>query len=221
MNNNVELLIRLIIPALFLLAWALNQVLNKEAPPAPQRGPIPDPFRNVRPPGQRPPGTLLERLERNAPPQRPTPTLRPGQEIVIVESESRPSRPQQKPPQQQQQSAQRGERRNRQPRRPSPSAGPLTPARGQAEARDRPRASSTANLTPGLTDAPVGAPGGMSSTASPVQDLEPRDLAPNPALDILRAAIASPATIRQAILINEILQPPVVLRGRRQLTGRR
>jgi hypothetical protein len=225
MNNNIELLIRLIIPALFLVAWALNQALNKEAPPPPPaRGPLPDPFRNRLPPAQRPPGTLIERLERTAPPPRPaTPSLRPGQEIVIVESETRSLRPQAGPASQaQQQQSQRNPRRNnnRQPRR-NQGAGPLTPERGKADQRDRPRTGGAPNLTPGLTDAPVGAPGGISATASAAEDHEPRQLTPNPALDLLRTALADPDQVRRAILVNEIFQPPVVLRGRRQLTGRR
>lgn len=221
-NNNVDILIRLIIPALFLLAWALNQVLNKEAPPQPQRGPNPDPFRNRLPPAQRPPGTLLERLERTAPPPpKPAPPLRPGQEMVIVESESRPSRPSAGSApagSSSSSSTSRTNRRNRNPRRPasgggSASASSSTPKRG--ESGDRSRSSAFANLAPGLTDSPVNATGGMmSATPSPIEDLDPRDLAPNPARDALQQAIASPDRIRQAILINEILQPPVALRGR-------
>lgn len=213
MNNN-ELLIRLIIPALFLLAWALNQVMNKDArPEPPQRGPLPDPFRNRLPPAQRPAGgTFVERFERTAPPPpRPSPMMRPGEEIVIVETETRPLRPPSAATATPTPS--RPGRRNRNPRRPQPA----TPPSGTAAKKGEPaRQSTLSNLATGLTGAPVNVPvGGINGMSPGIADADPRLFNQSPALDELRDAIASPDRIRQAILLNEILQPPLALRGRR------
>lgn len=215
MNNNVELLIRLIIPALFLLAWALNQVLNKEVRPAPPpRGPVPDPFRNRLPPAQRPAaGTLLERLERTAPPPpRPSPALNPGQEFVIIETESRPSRSPSAAP-----TPSRAGRRNRNPKRSQQggSSGGSSPKKGDSQ--DRNRQSGIGNLATGLTSAPVNVPlAGIGNLSAGAANLDPPEVVRNPALGTLRDAIASPERIRQAILLNEILQPPIALRRSRR-----
>ncbi len=219
MNNNVELLIRLIIPALFVVAWALNQVLSKEARPAPPpRGPVPDPFRNRLPPARRPADDpFLGKFERLAPPPpRPSPTLNPGQEFVIVESETRSARAPSTaaaPP-----TPSRAGRRNRNPRRPASSASTSGSASTKGGQPDRNRQGAIANLATGLTDAPVA---GVSANPLGRTDLDPRASVSIPMLDVLRDVMATPGQVRQAILLNEILQPPIALRGRRPGPGPR
>jgi hypothetical protein len=174
-QNQLEILAKLIIPALFLLAWALNQVLNKEAP-APPAGPLPRrPPGGLPPapmPGQRPAPREVIWQETAPPPPRREPMAGPD-EIIILGSETRPARPAPVVPV-----------RRRRPRS-APPAPPKPEPPKPTLATDRPAAPIIPPPSPATVD---------------------------PALAAIRQALTSPARLRQAFLLREILDRPLTLR---------
>jgi hypothetical protein len=176
-NNELEILAKLIIPALFLIAWALNQVLNKEAqqPPA---GPLPRrPPGGLPPapmPGQRPAPREVIWQESPPPPPRREPMAGPD-EIIILGSETKPLRPSPAVPVR---------------RRRSRSAPPAPPK------PEPPRPAISAARPPAPPPPP------------------PIAVLVFPSLAKVREALSSPARLREAILLREIFDKPLALRGR-------
>jgi hypothetical protein len=196
MNKDFEILIKLIVPALVLIAWAINQMTSKEAPPVPKRPPLPP----GRPPGGLPPAPMpgerlgpREVIWTEAPPPPPRRELPAGpDEIIILGTETRPVRPSSGRPTTQP--------RARGPRRPRPAQAPRP-----EPPRPKPPLSSPVTTT------------GLGPTSAEAQRPAPLLDRPQSAgidLDVLRAALASPSRIREVMMLNEILQPPRALRPR-------
>jgi hypothetical protein len=211
MNNHFELILPIVIAVIYLI----NAVVNKEKAP-PTRGLAPTSRTGGSlPPAPRPPAREPALRVPQPTVQRPSSQRRPGQpeEIVVISDLSRGGRPQ--------------------PARPAPSS----PQRRAGRTRGGPSASS-----PRPPDA---APekavrGWVSQTVSQTID-RPLDLRPltetqsiggtalsaqttsvsfTSAPEIsstadFRRMIADPASIRDALILSELLQPPLVLRNRR------
>lgn len=198
MNNNIDNLFRLLVPAIFLVLWALHQLFNKEnAPPPTNR---PGGGLGPRPGGPPRPATDYGREVPYRDPTGPVPgptraaSSAPEDEIVIIRSETaRPAGVGGGPP--------RDARRPPRPRPSRPGRGSREPRREAPEPRPGPEAPVPATPPPPTTGGP----------ASPILI----GLAPPLSADELRRALTSPSRIREAILVNEILQPPKALRGRR------
>ena len=167
--RNMDALFKLVVPAIFLLFWALGQVLNKEVKPPPR--PIPGPPPPLPPGGQNP----------VAEPFRPPAPARPP-EILILETRT--------------------------------GNEPTRPGRSRRGTRARPPAPAPAAPRPGLVtlsaklDAPAPAATHEAARVAPVP--------PHPSLTALREALTTPERTRQALLVAEILGPPVALRSRRR-----
>jgi hypothetical protein len=185
-------LLKLLFPAFFLVLWALNQLLNKEGTPQPQ--PRPGGL-GPRPGGALPPAPRPAERPRTAAagPARPAPARvgPPGRDddIVILRSESV---------------------------RPAPGA---RTNRGRAARAGKPKAA--AEVVPRQTDgrslttvAPSVAPSAAAAPASQGTLLigVPARLTGQD----IRRALGSLDRVREAILINEVLQPPVSRRGPRR-----
>ena len=215
--NKFDELLKLIIPAIFLIVWALSQLFNREGQPARQRSrPMPRegggagglPRRPM--PGDRDPSTRWPELEE---PSLSTPVQeerrRRNDEIVILGTETRaPRTPPHRP-------ATRGSSRSR-------SAATRRTGRDPAPTRPEPPAGPTKNLT---------TLGSLTTSLQPVDlSFETRTmgiLSPAaqpmipPATTVtrtegLRNALRTPERIREALVLNELLGPPVGLRGARR-----
>jgi hypothetical protein len=185
--NNVEELLKLLIPAFFLVLWALNQLLNKEsnAPQAPGRpgglGPRPGVPPTPRPAMERP-------REVPVPPRPQTTPAGRDDEIVILRSETvRPPAPG---------NVRRGQRAR--PGRGVGRQGAAPAARTGYEGKAETRSLIEMRPTQGPVETPqetlrIGVPSPISA-------------------DDLRSRMRSLDRVREAILLNEILQPPVSLR---------
>ena len=207
---------KLLVPLLLLAFWGLKQVLERETPPA-NRGAGP------RPGGPRPPEGLAARERpRDAglqwsgpPPRRPGPGSGPGivvrgqpagdDEIIILRPDS--VLPQRLAGRQS---------LGRKPQRPSKPG--LTP-RGAEPSKPGPlggQISQTVDQTLGLQSGmgPVDQRGAQHSSVRSQVSANPT---PSPTADALSKALRSPERIREAFLLNELLQPPLALRKRRRV----
>lgn len=181
MNNaQFEALAKLILPALFfVIAWALNQVLNREA--APGGG-----MRPARPPGGLPPAPLpgdrggrdLIWQEAAPPLPRREPMAGPD-EIIIIGSETRP-----------------------------PRGGPVVPVRRR---RPPPTAAPARPEPP----RPVAPPPSLAPSAATAEPLPSKVVPRSATLGALRETLMSPTRLRDALMLREILDPPVALRTTR------
>lgn len=203
MNNNLDNLFKLLVPVVFMILWALNQLFNKEN--APQQAGRPSGGLGPRPGSQ--PGSPA--LRSSPAPSRPEglgprpsfPTTQPDSspvgddEIMILRSESiqPPVGPKVTP---------------REPREPRRSrgrpvrAGESRPARPVRSPEPRPLPSQAPALTP-ATPPP-------STSDSPILIGVPPQLS----AARVQQALNHPARVREAYLVSEILRPPVALRGR-------
>lgn len=203
---------KLAVPLLILAFWGLRQIFERESPPA-NRGPAPGPG----PGGPRPIDNLAARdrardpsLRWSGPPPGRTstgPTVR-GQaasddEIIIIRSDSilpqnslpgrqgqgrRPQRPKSNAP-----------GRVNEPIRPAPLGGQISQTVGQLIGQQQ-----------GL--GPVDQKASLHSSARSQVSASPT---PSPTSDALARALRSPERLREAFLLNELLQPPLALRGRK------
>jgi hypothetical protein len=234
----IDNLFQFIVPLTFLAIWALTSLLNREAQPLPPRTGRPKPPNGLGPG----PGTLRSELvnrdpnarwgaptagERPAPPTAPAsrrPAGRPDDEILIIEETRRPSgsSPSSASPLLRPGAAGGSRRGNRARPAPAPSPKrletasprPLSGAVGPASPINSPM-SKTLELNP------------LSLPASPLMSSDPRDLAravaeptrqaarPAAVWDDFRLLLSTPSKLREAIIVNEILQPPLSLRSRR------
>jgi len=231
MHIDISNLFQFIVPLTFLAIWALTSLFNREAPPLPQRMGRPQPPGG---PGSGPGGAILrsEALNRDpnlrwAPPagsERPG-VRRPGRpddEILIIEETRRPAAQSPANAAATRPSAGGGTRRGSRPR-------PAAPAPKRAEpAAPRPLSGT---LTPSDAMTPMARHldlNPLNLPASPLMASHPRDLAhtvseptrqaSRPALvwDDYKLLVSTPSKLREAVLVSEILQPPLSLRRRRQ-----
>ncbi len=217
MNNNIEGLFKLLVPAIFLILWALNQIFNKEGTPARSRpgtgGPL-GPRPGGLPPAPRP---LDRSIATGREPSRPS-TPPPGgsrardDEIVIIQSET--TRPLTSPrPTNGASGARRATSRTRSGRPPASRP----PADSSPVNRSKPPSSASLFEVPpspatsmGITVPPstTGRPGENTNLSTPLLiGVDPPITASSIAESLKRRA-----TIREAILINELLNPPLSLR---------
>jgi hypothetical protein len=217
-----------IVPLTFLAIWALTSLFNREAQPLPPRtvrppGP-PDPKPGTKPSGYAPATTGRgdPSLRWSSPtagdrPATRRPVGRPDDEILIIEETRRPAA--QPPGRTNLGGSRRGTRSRPVPpsvasKRPEPASlrplsGALGPSVPIAQQMGRPL-----ELNP------------LSMPASPLMGTEARNLSktvseptrmpdrPIPVTDDFRLLLSTPAKLREAIIVNEILQPPLALRRR-------
>jgi hypothetical protein len=204
-NMNNELM-KLVIPGIILLVWAVTQLFNKEnAPPPSPRGPSPGPRPGGLPPAPRP----LERTAAGEPTLRFGPSSAPrpapaprGDEVLVIREPTRPApvarrpvRPRAVPP--------------APPKRPEPApARSLTTSVSQSLPRD---IETSLKIQP-LTSTATAASESTKVTAAVGPGTAPSALQ----LD-LRQTLADRNRVREAFILNELLQPPLALRPSRRI----
>jgi hypothetical protein len=227
-GRDVDELLKLVIPAVFLIVWALGQLLNREQP-QPRPRPVPrgegglPPRPDLAPrPRERSPvpqptmrwGDAEEQRERSEP-ERPIPEPRrtpsPAEEIVILGTEVGPPRPTPIRP------AARGSSR------PRPDPGPRRTRRPPRPARPAPAPEPTRNIASvaGLSGAipPLIMPDERRPLVAPtsVAEMPPPSGRPAaPTAERIQRTLSSPERIREALVLNAVLGPPVASRGLRR-----
>jgi hypothetical protein len=234
--HNIDLM-QFIVPLTFLAIWALTSLFNREAQPLPPRpggrplgagGPRPGgPALPPRPPARGPeslslPGDPTLRWPSPAAADRPAlrrPESLPDDDLLIIRSEpARPSTP--APPRPGGAAPQRRAPRGRAPAPASPKraepalARTLSGTSGQGIAPQVNRHLELAPLTKEPTiaaaaAAPIGSPATVTTTPPVVRS--PLLLA---GVD-LRSYLGSPTKLREAVILFEVLQPPLARRGPR------
>lgn len=211
MNGNMEILFKLFFPAIVLIAWALNQVLNKETVATPNRGQPLGPRPGGLPPAPRP----LERKVANSPygPGRSTSSSAPGRtslddEIIIIRAENvrpasnAPARPQ---------------ARRTAGRAKSPQAAPARrPAEPPAPELLGGKIATSVAQTVSLAGRPLNDLGASSIVAasSPAGASLTMGQPINLNSANLLSTLKDPIRVREAFLLNELLQAPVAKRTR-------
>jgi hypothetical protein len=224
----VDNLLQFIVPLTFLAIWALTSLFNREAPPLPQRMGRPQPPGGPGGPGAGGATFRTEALAREASLRWATPGSvdravvrrppgRPDEEILIIEETRRPAgAPVARS------AAGAGPRRSGRSR---PAAQP--PKRPPEPPAARPLGGALSTSAP-LT-APINRPLELNPLALPASPLHaaPHDLARSVseptrqagrttvAGEDYRVLLSDPSKLREAIVLNEILQPPLALRPRR------
>jgi hypothetical protein len=147
--------------------------------------------------------------------------LAPGEDLVILSSETRSTRhPKAVGPTASRQAQGQGQgRTTKQSRRPRQAdrARPTTLAQEDAAARLAPRLGTSPLVGPlvmvgGLSGDPTYPDQPGSATTLPEPGLPPRTV-PVVAL-AMKEAVGSPQRLREALVLNELLQPPLALRRR-------
>jgi hypothetical protein len=233
MPLHLDNLFQFIVPLTFLAIWALTSLFNREAQPLPPRTGRPQPPNG---PGM---GTGMgtgggtatlrgESLNRDPslrwssptatdrPPAR-RPVGRTNDDILIIEDTRRPS--------------------GTTPARPSPGAAPRKGTRSRPVPGGTPKRGEVTSPRPltGALGTPLPIPQQMSRQLelnplamppSPLLGSQPQNITqtiseptlqasrPVPVWDDFRLLLNSPAKLREAIIVNEILQPPLALRRR-------
>lgn len=217
-NNQWDELVKLIVPVILVIFWAINQLFQKDLT-APRKV-APGRRAGEGPP---PPGRIGGETRPRMQPFEPemTPERRrvpPGEDMVILSSETRSTR---------------------HPKAGRPNAGGGAAARPKSGKKSRNAADtrsgtrradsiSGADLSSGserLERTSILGPltsvsgGPAFSESSGVSDDTPEVRVAGPTtpigIDELREAMLNPRRLREAILVSEILQPPLVLRSRR------
>lgn len=221
-------LLKLVIPAIFLIVWAVGQLLNREAakPPRPPRPraagglpPRPDLAPRPREAPRLPEPTMRwGDQEESKPPSIPArPLLEPRRtvgdpdEIVILGSETGPPRAAPHRPAARGSSRPRpapGAKRSRKVTEPSLRVEPL-----QASSKNL---ATVAGLTSGaIRPMDVADTAGPLGASMPAESVRAIGSASGPKVQRLRTALATPERIRDALILNEVLGPPVSRRPRR------
>jgi hypothetical protein len=229
MNNaQWELLLKLIVPAIFVLSWVFKQAVDPDSkmPKMPQKRGGPQPSRPPVQPTVR--GNPTTSRSGAGEPARPSPRPEPlttgrlssGQEMVIVGSETRTTRSAPTPTRDPR-SADRG-RNDRQGRggRGKPSGGRSASGRS-ATGSEALIGRGSLTEPGGLVDrptyiGPLTTMDGASSLSSDAGVAHTAALAsqPNRSSEQFRELLHDPSRLREAFVLNEILQPPVAQRRR-------
>ncbi|MDB5351400.1 MAG: hypothetical protein JWN86_2647 [Planctomycetota bacterium] len=217
MRNDFEILVKLIIPAILLIFWALSNLFNREntsaqskstgAPAGPRPGGFPAPRPSER---DRQIGSQAANPVRYVTPVG-------NDEVLIIRSETSrpPARPNPQP--------RRNQGRSRGPQNPQNRriVDPPVPKREQVGGRLSTDVNQTISNTMdlrSLTQSMAAASASTSIGTQTVASSVAEGIQPTMSALDLRQNLTDPLRIRQAFLLNELLQPPVALRGR---TGRR
>jgi hypothetical protein len=225
----LEILLKMVVPLVLLAIWALTSLLNREARPMPPRmgqglGPRPGGL----PPSPRPLERAVVTPAREPSPRwQPTPGAmspaarrppgRPDEEILIIRSETTPSRQASPSPQARPggslRKASRGRAAGSPARRIEPTpVKPLATAPGLGLITPVNRPLEVAPLTvsqPALTAEEAASSTGATSA-------NPKVVADRRSID-LRRALGSRDRVREAFVLNELLQPPLALRRPRRI----
>jgi hypothetical protein len=204
MPQDLDTLIKIIIPIILLIFWALSNLFNREKEQNMAReratalGNRPANYPSARPIDRRPPA-----------PGRP---LRPNEEVMVIRAE--PNRPQPKPNVPGRRNANRGRAAGNPPSRRDESSassrnrdlvgGDLVGDMNQSMTR-KPmeiRSLSDSMADSGLASASNAATSSLLTSAPPASGLE------------LRTILNDPVLLRQAFILNEVFRPPVSQRGR-------
>lgn len=234
-NNQWEVLTKLIIPAILLVFWAINQIFRKDltAPRIPK---------NLQPGDEPiPPGAPARRAA--AQPTAPRPQVnrqRPmgrDDDIVIISSENRaPTRPQQAgPPRPASPRSSSGGGSDRSAKRPRPAAGGsrssqpkkrtapgdlMTGLQGDQTlmigALSEVRGLDQVHFEAGSAARQVHLEAGSAAMLEPHRRADTTELTSHASLIDIRKAFRSPARLREAILMSDLLQPPVSRRRSRR-----
>lgn len=197
--QNADVIIKVVIPMMILIFWAISGVVNREKCQKAAReratsyGQRLSPYQQARPP------------QRPAPPP-PTPRYVPPAQDDVLVIRGEPSRPPSRQPQPQKRNNRQRSGSGRRGQEPSPS-------RNRDLVGGNLAADVNQSLTKPLEIRPLAETMAMSpsasGTAATVVD------APTTAVaDRFRGVLTDPARIREAFILNEILQPPVSLRKR-------
>jgi hypothetical protein len=208
MVNWEQLILRAIVPFSFVAIWALTALFNRESKGFPARPPGSTP-----PVGPRPGEPTI----RWAPPPAPSPrraSLGDDEILVISNDPNRPTRMVTARP------GQGGGRRPPKGRQPAPPARKIEPV------MTRPRLagvtqnvnqtiSRTLELTPLTSLAPMPASAAELARAPSVASTSSAVVTTT----TLRPLLNDPVRLREAFILNEVLRPPVTMRGRRGYHG--
>jgi hypothetical protein len=209
--NDFDLLIRLIIPAVLLVFWALSNLFNRDNTAAKDGMPRPSPL------GPRPssfPPTPRDRLTGSPTMTPPRYAGAPKEDVLIIRAETPPPRSGSQP------------RRNTGRPRREPSPGPRRPVETPAP---RPREQVGGRISADVNQAlptsidlrplsqSVGDAKVDAASASAASSFGPPAPAARPSsLPDLRAILSDPDRVREAFLLNVVLGPPVSRGGRRR-----
>lgn len=229
MNNNWESLIRAIVPLSFMAIWALTSLFNRESKPKPINRPVPRP--DLARGGMSPRGgeptmrfpSAASASPSSLPPRRPPARGRDDDGIVILSSETnRLDREREK----RNNAAAAGMKRANRgkplvpPRKPEPASSPgsasnptRTKLAGVSQNVNQHLANTNLELTP-LAAMPTMPTLGLTGTtpAAAVAVVSPSG---NGFRSASTLGLADPVRLREAFVLNEILQPPVSMRTRR------
>lgn len=197
---NLADLLKLVIPAIFLVIWAVNQLLGKEEVTAPPRGQPIGPRPGGLPPAPRPPVSRdvsqgwPSPASSPAPPQvKPKAPSTDTDDIFVIRGDADPFvRPG------------RGQASARRQSRTRPAAPPKAPEPAAPKRLATP-------LPTGLITAPIDVKLNAQSFAN-TPPPQPLTAPAHPLAELIR----SPGRLREALLLNEILGPPRSLRGTRR-----
>ena len=224
MNNNWESLIRAIVPLSFMAIWALTSLFNRDTKPKPviRPTPRPDGARGGMPmrPGDPPLRFAAPsgRPTAPAPPRRPPTRSTEDEGIIILSSET--NRLDREKETRFASASSAGSKRATRgkpvvaQRKPEPaSSRTRTQLAGVSQHVNQHLASTNLELTP-IASMPTGPSLGLTGT-TPVAAVAVGAAAqggPNSAIGL---QLADPARLREAFILNELLQPPVSMRTRR------
>ena len=203
MRGELEVLIKLIIPAILLIFWALSNLFNRESA-AQAKGQSPLGPRPPGYPGARPP----ERARPPSQPPRPGPSGREDDVMIIRAEPNRPGRaanPQQR----------RNPGRGRNPQQAQGRKPDAVAARPREQLGGRISSDVSQSLAQQMDIRPL-----SESTPATVNEMSPSvptmaaGTTPPSTIFDLRTALATQGRIREAFLLNEVLQPPMALRNR-------
>ena len=194
MQNNAELLIKVIIPVILLIFWGLSSVFNREKT---------EKAAKERAQGFAPRQTLYQ------PPRPASPTARSGgsnDEVMVIRGEAvrAPSRP----PQPQKRNAGRGRGNQAASGRRAPDPPTVRSAFGNVAAE------LNHSLTRPLEMRPLSESMALSPSASGTASISSSSKPETAASIDLRAALSDPVRLREAFILNEILLPPISMRAR-------
>ncbi len=234
----IEQLYQFIVPLMFLAIWALTSLFSRESQPLPPRtsrppGPNPNGPRQGAGDGRQPlQDWRAETFARETSPSpRPTPDpspsrrtprpqLNPSDGIVILEPEPQERRPQ-APPLRQQGVTRRPVMKNPKSSLPPGSVEPRAPQRTLGGSLASSMAMSSTmepslaltKLSLGVHDAPLTGTTNSLTTASAAAVSRPVDRA-GPTAQHFQTLLRSPERLQEALILKELLGPPLALRGR-------
>ena len=209
MMNWEQLILKAIVPISFVAIWALTALFNREAKGLPARPPGGPPQGGPRP--------VDPTLRWGPPAAAPSPGVRRvamgDDDILIIPND--PMRPARPAPSQPRQGAVvrrplRGRAANQPPKKPEPA--PSRPKLAGVSQNVNQSLATPSGLTSLTTIVPMTTETGSDLANAPSA---PSVTSAVVSVSTLRPLMADPIRLREAFIVNELLQPPIALRGRR------